>query len=172
MDEELVRSYTRWREAEQNGVDSEADAAFGRVFRSAVREPAVSAAFAPRTMEAVAAAAARDARRARRTRRLVFPLATIGIAALVYLSAGLIATALSATLVRVLDLLVAAVVGAATTMPARADAWTVVTSLGRAAAALIANPAVTITVIAIQGFALAALIALQRLLGSDRESFR
>jgi hypothetical protein len=45
----------------------------------------------------------------------------------------------------------------------------VVSSLGRASAAFIADPTVTITMLAIQGIAIAALVALRRLLGSDRE---
>jgi hypothetical protein len=45
-------------------------------------------------------------------------------------------------------------------------------SLGRAAAAVLASPSVTTTILALQGIAVAALIALQRLLRSDRESFR
>jgi len=44
-------------------------------------------------------------------------------------------------------------------------------SLGRAAAAFVADPKVTVAIFAIQAIAIGALIALRRLLGSDRESF-
>jgi hypothetical protein len=50
--------------------------------------------------------------------------------------------------------------------------WPVLASLGRAAAALAADPTVTFAMIAISGVAVAALLALQRLLGSDGESFQ
>ncbi|MCA1652074.1 MAG: hypothetical protein LC753_18005 [Acidobacteria bacterium] len=43
--------------------------------------------------------------------------------------------------------------------------------LGRAAAAFAADPKVTFVIIVIQGIAIAALFTLQRLLGSDGESF-
>jgi hypothetical protein len=46
------------------------------------------------------------------------------------------------------------------------------TSLGRAAAAFAANPTVTFTFLALQALAIAALVALHRLLGSDWESFK
>lgn len=172
MDEQLIRSYARWHEAEAHGRDDEADAMFARVYESSMELPPVSPRFMFDTLEAVAAAAARDARRARRTRRVLVPVAAAAVAVLTYASAGFIAGALSGALVRFLDLMVGAVVSVATTMPAAPDAWTVLTSLGRAMATLITNPAVTATILAIQAFAIVALIALQRLLGSDRESFR
>jgi hypothetical protein len=43
-------------------------------------------------------------------------------------------------------------------------------SLGRAAAAVAVDPKVTLALIAISAVAVAALLALQRLLGSDQES--
>jgi hypothetical protein len=172
VDEQLIRSYQRWRQAEESAREDEADAAFAGVFRSATREHVVSAGFTAETMEAVAAAAARDLRRARRTRRVLVPIGAIALVSVGYASAGLVAAALSSMVVRLLDVMVAAVVTVATTVTAGTDAWTVVTSLGRAVGALIANPAVTATVLTIQGFAIVALLALQRLLRSDRESFR
>jgi hypothetical protein len=80
--------------------------------------------------------------------------------------------ALSAALVAVLDLIITAVVGIATTIPAGADVWTVLSTVGRATAALLATPAVTMTILAIQGVAIAAFVALQRILRSDRELLR
>lgn len=165
-------NYRRWRDAETSGRDDDADAAFANVIRSVTVEPAVSVRFTARTMEAVAAAAARDARDAKRIRTLLVPAVVVAGIAAVYFGSGLIASAFSATLVWLLDLLIGSVVWIANGMQSGPDGWTVMTSLGRAAAAVIANPAVTITILAIQGFAFAALLVLQRLLGSDRESFR
>lgn len=172
MDDDLIRSYTRWREAEDGGRDDDADAAFGAIFRSAARDRTVSLGFTARTMEAVAAAAASDARRARRTKRMLVPLGAAGFATVAYFSASFVASAMSTTVVGLLELLVGAVVSVATSLEAGADVWTVVSNLGRAANAFIANPAVTVTILAVQGIAITALIALQRLLGSDGESFR
>ena len=172
MDEELFRNYDRWRRAEEDGRDEDADALFERVFGAAAAQPAVSPGFAARTMAAVQAAAARDARRARWTRRILLPAAAAIGAAIVYSTAGLIATAATATIVGVLDLLIGAVVGVATGAEAGADFGTVLASLGRATMALLANPRFTMTILAIQGIALAALVTLQRLLRSDREMIR
>lgn len=172
MDEELIRHYRRWIEAEDGDRSEEADAAFRAVFSTTAAQPAASRDFAARTMEAVAAAAAGDARRARRLRRMLLPVAAAGVAALAYFGAGLAGSAFSVLIVGSLDLLVGLVVSVATTLAAGADVWTVMSSLGRAAATLLTNPAVTATILAIQGIALAALLALRHLLGSDGESFR
>ena len=51
-----------------------------------------------------------------------------------------------------------------------ADSWNVVSNLGRAAAAFAASPSVTMVILAMQGVAFVALVALQRLLRSDTES--
>ena len=71
-----------------------------------------------------------------------------------------------------LDLVIGAVVAMAASIPAGADVWTIMTTLGRAAAALLTTPAVTVTILAIQGIAIAAFVALQRLLRSDGELLR
>ena len=172
MNDNVNRQYQRWRDAEVEARDDEADAAFTGLFQSMPPEPAVSAAFTARTMEAVAAAAARDARRARVVRRVVLPVAAAMLLVAGYFSAGLIGAALSTTVVWLLNVAIAGVVSGATAVQSGPDGWTIVSSLGRATAAIIANPAVTITIFAVQAFAIAALVVLQRLLGSDRESFR
>jgi hypothetical protein len=172
MDEQLMRNYRRWREAEDAGRDDEADAALARVFQESVPARTVSAAFVQRTVDAVSTAAARDVRRARNARRLIVPAALVSLGAIGYLGAGLIGSALSGLVVGVLDLLVGLVVSVATTTPEGGETWTVMSSLGRAAAALLTNPAVTATILAIQGIALVALLALKRVLGSDGEYFR
>src|SRR5688572_1999749 len=78
MDDELVRSYNRWRAVERAtediGRDDDADAAFGTMFRDAVREQPVSLDFTARALQAVAAAAERDAQRVRRTRKVLVPV--------------------------------------------------------------------------------------------------
>jgi hypothetical protein len=171
MNDELKRSYGRWYDAEAGGRDDEADAAFAAVFQSAVREPLVSSRLTAATMQAVAVAVERDARRARRIRAVSIPVAAVCAIAVMYFSAGYLAAGLSTGVVWVLDVLIAAVVGMATEGPG-ADPWSVVTSLGRAAAALLGKPAFTVTMVAIQGVAIAALVALQRLLRSDQEFLR
>ena len=54
----------------------------------------------------------------------------------------------------------------ATTASAGGDVWSIAASLGRATAAVLASPSSTTTILALQGIAVAALIA-QRLLRSD-----
>jgi hypothetical protein len=53
-----------------------------------------------------------------------------------------------------------------------AGVWSVLSGIGRAAASVAADPGVTMTLIALQGVAVAALLALQRLLGVDEESLK
>jgi hypothetical protein len=53
-----------------------------------------------------------------------------------------------------------------------ADIWSVLSSMGRTAAAVTADPTVTVMLFALQAIALAALVALQRLLGADEESLK
>jgi hypothetical protein len=172
MGDQLNRKYQRWLDAEADGRDDEADAALAAVFQSVGRDQPVSAGFTARTMEAVAVAAVRDGRRARLVRRLLVPASAVGVLVALYFGAGVIASGLSAAVVWLLNLLIGGVVAAATAAQSDPDGWSLMRSLGRASAAVIANPAVTITIFAVQGFAIAALVLLQRLLGSDRESFR
>jgi hypothetical protein len=172
MDDQLFQNYERWCDAEHEDRTTDAEAAFGEVFQTVASRPAVSAGFTARTMEAVVSAAARDARRARRVRTLGVPAAMVGCAAALYFSAGMLIAGLSAAVVWLLNLAVGAVVTIATAVQSGPDGWSVMSSLGRATAAVIANPAVTITIFAIQGFAIAALMVLRRLLDSDRESYR
>lgn len=171
MDDRLTRSYARWTQSDTQGRDEEADAAFGELFQAAVPRPAVSPDFTARTLDAVAAAAARDARRAARLRRVGLPVAAAGLAAGIYFSAGLVASALSVAVVWLLNASISVVVAVATAAQAGPDGWSIISSLGRAAATVIANPAVTVTVLAMQGFAIAALMVLRRLLGAERETF-
>ncbi len=171
MDEDLLHRYSRWRAAESAGQDEEADAAFKAVFAAVPDRPA-SLDFAARTMRAIAETAARDARRARRTRAAAMAGGVIGGAAAAYYGAGWLASALSTAFVGALNVLIGTVVSAATVIERGGDAWTVIGSLGRAAAAFVSDPRVTFMLIAIQGIAAAALFALQRLLGSDGETFK
>jgi hypothetical protein len=172
MDDPQSRDWRRWVEAEQAGEEDTADALFTGVFRAAAGADLPSAQFTANTMAAVAAAAASDARRARRLRAIGWPVATVAAVLIVYTTAGLMMSAFSAIVVGALDLLVSAVVKIATTASAGGDVWSIAASLGRATAALLSSPSVTTTILALQGIAFAALIALQRLLRSDRESFR
>jgi hypothetical protein len=172
MNEPLTRSLERWRDAEVRELDDQADAAFADVFRTAVPVENVPLQFTASTMTAVQAAIERDARRARRSRLILAPIAAVVSLITIYLTGGVLVSGLSWLVVAALDLLIGAVVGIATSIPAGADMWTVVATLGRAAAALLTTPAVTVTILAIQGIAIAAFVALQRLLRSDGELLR
>ena len=168
MDEQ--RQYQRWLDAELEGREDDADALFGTVFKGAVPTAAASTAFTAKTMAAVGEASARDARWARTRKRVVLPLASAAAVTLAYLSSGIVLSAFSALVVNALDLLIGAVVYVATTARSGGDAWSLAGNLGKATAALLTNPSVTTTILALQGMAVAALIALQRLLRSERGS--
>jgi hypothetical protein len=122
-------------------------------------------------MAAIAAAAARDARRARQVRTAVAAGTVVATAAGLYAGAGWAVGFVSAALLRVLDLVIALVVRMAEASQSGGGIWGVLSSLGRATSALAADTSVTIALIAISAVAIAGLVALQRLLGSDEESF-
>ena len=166
MDAGLRHGYERWRSAEAGGRDDEADAAFRQVFADVPRrDPGLQ--FTARAMAAISAAAAADARRARQTRAATIVMAVVGGAAAVYIGAGFAVSALWSGLLWSLDVLVAAIVRSASAMDRGADIWSVLGSLGRAAAAFVAEPKVTFTLLGVQAIAASALFALQRLLGTD-----
>jgi hypothetical protein len=172
IDDELVRGYRRWRAMEDAGREDEADAAFGPVYREASGDLPVSPGFAAETMSAVAATVERDAQRARRTRKVLVPVAAAAAAVLLYLGGGLIVSAMATSVMWAVNLVIGSIVGVATNAETGAGVWSVARSLGRAVASFISSPVVTLSIIAIQGIAMAALIALQRLLGSDGEFYR
>ena len=166
------RSYRRWQAAEADGRDDEADAEFKVVFGSAVSERLVAPSFTARTMEAVAAAAAREARRSHRVRVATVAAGLAGGIAAAYFGAGFLVTLLSTGAMRGFDLLIGMVVRMAGAVQTGADLWSVLSGMGRAAVAVAADPTVTMMLFALQGIAVAALIALQRLLGADEESLK
>ncbi len=171
MDDELTRQCRRWLAADETGRDDEADAAFKKAFGALPAVP-ISGAFTARTLQAVTLAVAAEARRARRARVAGIATASLGIALGLYFGAGFIVSALSTAMVGLLDLLVSIVVNGANAANHGANMWSVLFGLGRAAAAFLTEPKVTVTLLAIQGIAAAALFALQRLLGADAESFK
>ena len=122
-------------------------------------------------MGAIAAAAARDARRARQLRAVVLSGTVAATGAGLYVGAGWVVGMVSAASLGLLNLLIAAVVRTAEAFQTGAGIWGVLSSLGRATSALAADTSVTIALIAISAVAIAGLVALQRLLGSDEESF-
>jgi hypothetical protein len=171
MTEDLGRSYRRWQAAETDGRDDDADAEFAALF-AAVPPAGVSAGFATRTMEAVAAAAAREARRARRLRRAAVAAGVAGVVVATYFGAGAMVGLVSTTFTYAFDLLIGLVVRMAGAVSAGADVWSVLSGIGRAAATFAADPSVTMMLFALQGIAVAALLGLQRLLGADEESLK
>lgn len=171
MDEELVRYYARWLEAEQAGREDEADVAFKTVF-AAVPPAEPTRQFTAATLEAITAAGERDRARSRRTRRAVFVTAALSVAVGLYFGSGLLVSLVTRAALGLLDVLVGAVVTTASAADRGTDVWSVFSTLGRAFAAFIADPKVTMVLLAIQGIAAAALFALHRLLGTDVESLK
>ena len=165
-------SYRRWHAAEASERDDEADLAFQRVFQAVVAERPASPEFTTETMAAVAAAAALDARRTRQGRAAVLSGSVAATAAAVYAGGGWAISLISAGFIGLLNLLVAAVVRTVEAFQTGAGVWGVLSSLGQAASAVAADPTVTFAMIAISAVAIGALVALQRLLGSDEESFQ
>jgi hypothetical protein len=123
-------------------------------------------------MELVAAAAARETRRVRRLRigSAAAALAALGTGA--YFGAGVIVSLVSTLVVSGFDLLIGVVVRTAGAAQTGAGVWSLLSGIGRAVASVAADPGVTMTLIALQGLAVAALLALQRLLGVDEESLK
>jgi hypothetical protein len=169
MDDELERSCRRWLAAEEEDREDDAESALRAVFASTPHNLPVSSGFSARTMAAVAEAAERDRRAARLTRKAALGLGVSGGALLAYFSAGAIVSTASMAVAALLDLVIDLIVGAATTGQSGTSVWTIFANLGRAAAAFAASPTVTVTILGIQAIAIAALIALQRVLGSDWE---
>lgn len=170
--EDLNRSYRRWHAAEADGRDDDADAEFKAVFAAALPPPAVSSALTSRTMAAVAAAATREARKLRRTRAASAAAGIAAALAAVYFGAGFVVTAFTGALTAGFNLLIGAVVRMAGAAETGSGVWSVFTGVGRAAAAFASDPTVTMLLFALQAIALAALFALQRLLGVDEESLK
>ena len=172
MTEELTRTYRRWQAAEAAADDDAADAAFGTLFEASVSAPLPSRELVPRTMAAVAVAAAAEVRRARRLRSGLVWLGLPGAAVLLYLGAGTIVSLISSAVVACLNLLVTLVVLFAGGTDVRRALWSVLSGLGRASAAFVADPRVTFAMVVCQVVAVAALVALHRLLGAGREWLR
>lgn len=185
MREDLTLNYRRWLDADQPGADldadragdddraglleDEADAAFAALYEACVSAPLPSAEFTSGTMTAIAAATAADAHRAKVVRKaLIWSGIPAGLA-LAYFGAGPLFSVLSSAFVAGLNLLVAVVVWFANGPDARSSLWSVMTGIGRAAAAFVADPRVTIAIVVFQVVAVAALAALHRLLGPERE---
>jgi hypothetical protein len=171
MYEDLNHRYRQWRAADEGGRDDDADAAFGTVFDSVPEQP-VSATFAAGTMARIAEISAREARAAKRLRRGVVIGGIAAAAVSAYFGAGLLVSALSAIFGRLFNLFVAITVRTADGVQTGVGVWGVLSSLGRALGAFVADPAVTFALIAIQGIAIVALVTLQRLLGSEEDSFK
>jgi hypothetical protein len=168
---DALDSYLRWRAADESGRDEDADRECRAVFQAVVPQPPVSAGFTARTLAAISDAAERDARRARRTRTAGVWAAVVGGSAAAYFGTGWAVGLLSTVFIGLLNLIVASVVRGVTALQTGADFWSVLASLGRAAAAFAADPKVTFAIIALHAVAITALVALQRFFGSNGESF-
>jgi ABC-type multidrug transport system fused ATPase/permease subunit len=171
MSDDLSLDYRRWRSSE-DADDDAADAAFAAVYEAAVSQPLPSREFVARTMAAVSAASEAQRRRSRLFRRALVWVGVPAAAVLLYLSAGTLISLASSALVQGLNLVVSTVVLFVSGSEARRPLWSLVTGLGRATAAFVSDPRVTVAMLAFQGVAVVALVALHRLLGSEREWLR
>lgn len=169
MTHPLNREYERWLDADRRGADDEADAACREAFE-ALPPHSVPVAFTAETMARLTAARAADAIRARRARLALLWGSAIAGPVAIYFVAGALMSAAVALLRGTLNLMVNATVRIASLSDW--SVWSVVGSLGRALSAIMADADVTLIVIAMHGVAFAALIALQRLLGPDTESYK
>jgi hypothetical protein len=176
---DLEKRLARWHAAEPDGTappdqgaDDAADAAFGALFSAAMPEVRVPASFADETMRVIGEVAVTDARRAARTRRLLGVGSAAAIAVGLYFGAGPALSLLSSVFVGALDFLVAAVVWFASSADTRPDLWAILASMGRAAGAFVTDPKVTVVLLALQGIAIVAFVALQRLLGAGPELYK
>jgi hypothetical protein len=176
---DLEKRLARWHAAEldgsappDQGPDDAADAAFGALFSAAMPEVRVPSEFATETMRVVAEVAAQDALRAMRARRVLGVGSAAVVAVGLYYGSGPALSFLSSAFVAALDFLVAAVVWFASSADTRPDLWSVLASMGRAAGAFVSDPTVTIVLLALQGIAIAAFVALQRLLGAGPELYK
>lgn len=172
MDEELIARYRRWVAAETDAQDDEADAACRELFAEACEAPLPSLGFVARTMTAIADDTARSARRAQRTRRTAAVAASIGGVAAIYFGGALAVSAATRLVLGFFELVIGAAVRFATGNHAGAGLWDLSVSMGQAMTALVSDPKVTLALFVLQGVAITALVALQRLLGSDGESLK
>jgi hypothetical protein len=116
--------------------------------------------------------AAQDVRRARRLRQAVLGGGALTAVAAAYFGGSWAIAVLSSLVIRSLNLFVGATVRIASGVQAGADAWSVLSTMGRAVGAFVSDPTVTVAILAMQGLAIAALFALQHLLGTDTEPFK
>ena len=172
MDDEVLRNYRRWVELDEAGNEEDADATCRSMFTAVDADPLVSLDFASRTMKAIAADTERHAARVKQMRRTLTVAGVLAAAAAVYFGSGLAVSAASSLLTRTFDLLIAVIVNGASGIQAGAGIWGVFGSIGRATSAFVSDPKITVVLLILQGLAIGALITLQRLLGSDGESFK
>ena len=166
----MNRDYGRWLEADRQGNDDEADAACREIFDAALPRLTVPLKFSTETMARLSTARAADAARSRRARLILLWGSAIAGPIAIYFGAGMVMSIAAALLIGALNLRADATVSLASASDW--SLWSLFGSLGRALAAVMSNADVTIIVIAMHGIAFAALAALQRLLGSDTESYK
>ena len=172
MPDDLRLHMRRWQEAEASAAadaPDAADRAFTALYDASMSPPLPAQDFVARTMAAVAEVSAAEVRRARILRRALLWLGVPAALVIVYLGAGTAISLVSRAFVSGLNLLVSTVVVAADGANGQRVIWSVLTGLGRAAAAFVSDTRVTVAMIVCQVSAIAALVALRRALGSGRE---
>ena len=167
MTDDLTRKYARWLEAEEadRPENDEADAACAALFATAVPPRPVPATLAAATMARLAEARAADARRAQQARRALTAAALVLGPIALYFGGGLLVSAASWLFVGGLGVVVDVGVRVATVSDW--SLWGLIGNMGRATAAVLSDSTFTIAMLAMHGIAVAALVALQRLLGPE-----
>jgi hypothetical protein len=161
MKSEPHAAWRRWADAEREGFDDQADAAFRDLVHVMPARP-LRAEFGDCVMQAVEREIARQAR----------------VARALQLAIGLIAAVLAVVVVLQLPRLLSAVLNGGVaallwTMDALnrgLDAWAILAQIGRIVAAVLDTPEVMFAVVAFGLVALAALYALQRMLEFEERS--
>lgn len=161
MDPDLLREWRRWAAAEDDGRDDQADAACRAVFQTVpVRAPRPE--FAGHVMEAVARAALRQTRVNRATAAGGGVLASVlGVAFVLQLPRLLRAG---------LDFSVNSVLWTIAAVDRGLNVWAILGEIGRTAAAIIAAPEVTFTLVLVALIAAGALYGLHRMLELEERS--
>jgi hypothetical protein len=161
MDPDLLREWRRWSEADQQGSDEAADAAFREVFRT-VLPLRPQADFDARVMQAIAGSTAQRARTSRMSAAAAVAFWLLVGAALVIEGPALLLVALDGVTTAALWLVVA--------MDRGFSVWAFLAQIGRAFSAISTTPQVSVALIILGLIAFAALHGLHRVVDLEERS--
>lgn len=167
MNPDLLREWRRWVRAEDEAREEVADAAFRAVFQALPRIPAEPG-FADRVMRGVQLASERRARRARAA--VVSAVAASAVTGVLLLVAAV--AFFPRLLLRSVDLAVEATLWIVSAVDRGLDIWAILAQFGRAMAAIVAAPEVTLALVAVGLVGVGALYGLHKVFGLEQESSR